>query len=462
MPIKKNCDVLYLLGRHSTEQYEVFKKFQTTAQSLGLDVRFVAFLKEESEKIGDKISYFSSAESSLDSDVESEAKRLEAEYEFTFQHITYPEQVQLQRSRTLDEQQANDIQNELMDYIYLEDLVKQLQPELILRGQGAISTNYFADRLAETLEIPQATFAYEFLNRMVFFKKLTGKETQMYDINFNPEISRTDTKEYIRQYMNSGTLSTPIENSSNQTWKNNFLKLFKNPKKIKKIPQWIKTKTRRHWLRGDIYAPNVFKDKMYDDPTYTDEYFFLPFHLPIESTNVYRGHPYVNQVSLTEYISRNLPYDTKLYVREHPNWPGYFGPSFIRSLAKIPNVRIISPKIDVHKVLNHSRGVVVLNNTTGYEALMHHKPVVALSSSPFASHNSAFHVKNPYEINKHLIRAYNHNVEEDLVLDFLTRMFKSSVDITLKTQEISDQSQIDTIGKRFGEVVHEIVEKTNC
>ena len=458
MPLKENCDVLHLLGTHSPEQYEVFKIFQDILKNYGKNVCFVSFEDGESSKIGNKFSYFSSTEMSLDSNIVSEARRLESKYEFTFQHITYPEQVQQQRSTKLNEQKANEIRSRLKDYLYLEDLVQQLQPELILRGQGTISTNYFAGRLAEALDITQAIFTHDFFNRMVFFKSLSGECAEIYDIDFNPEITETDVEMHIHRYIDSGILPFSHNNSSNRTWKSYLLDLFENPKKITEIPHWCKRKLRKKRRRGELYVPSLIKSKMYSKLELTEKYLFLPFHLPTESTNVHRSHPYINQVSLTEYISRNLPYDIKLYVREHPHHPGKFGIKFIRKLTKIPNVRVINPNIDINTILENSQGVIVLNNTTGYEALMHNKPVVALSSSPYTSHKNVFHVENPYNIDKKIINAYNHNVNKEDVVEFLTKMFRSSIDITLKSSQISDQQQIQTIGSNFGEAVQKIVE----
>ena len=56
-----------------------------------------------------------------------------------------------------------------------------------------------------------------------------------------------------------------------------------------------------------------------DYPSLKNKYIYYPMQKSPESSTLLIGNNYMNQEYLIETISKNIPYDFKLYVKEHPN-----------------------------------------------------------------------------------------------------------------------------------------------
>ena len=50
----------------------------------------------------------------------------------------------------------------------------------------------------------------------------------------------------------------------------------------------------------------------------------------------------------------------------------------LAKIARIPNVRLIDPRIPAHTLIAASQAVTVINSTVGFEGLLYGKPVIAL------------------------------------------------------------------------------------
>ena len=171
---------------------------------------------------------------------------------------------------------------------------------------------------------------------------------------------------------------------------------------------------------------------LYDKLNIQDEFLFFGFQLSIESTVTYKAFPYTNQIALVEMISRVLPYNHFLYVREHPHWPEYYSYKFLKTLKSFPNVKIISPEISIHDILSKSKGVITLNSTTGVEALMHGKPVLSFSSNLYQGyHSSAITCSNLFELGEKLAELINTGVSQQETISYINRLKNNSLTMGL-------------------------------
>ena len=171
---------------------------------------------------------------------------------------------------------------------------------------------------------------------------------------------------------------------------------------------------------------------LYDKFNIHDEFLFYGFQLSTESTVTYKAFPYTNQIALIEMISRALPYNHFMYVREHPHWPQKYSYKFLKTLRSFPNVKIISPEISIHDILSNTKGVITLNSTTGVEALIHGKPVISFSSNIYEGyHSSAIKCSNLFELGKKLIELINTKVNHQETISYINRLKNNSISICL-------------------------------
>jgi hypothetical protein len=132
------------------------------------------------------------------------------------------------------------------------------------------------------------------------------------------------------------------------------------------------------------------------------KYIFFPLQLqPEESADIW-GKWYSNQIATVEYISKALPLNYKLYVKEHKvavgKREGLF--SCYDKLRRLPNVVLIHPFEDSHNLIKNADLVIVISGTVGWEALLYGKPVITLGNVFYNNSGLVHQVSNLGELKK--------------------------------------------------------------
>jgi hypothetical protein len=122
------------------------------------------------------------------------------------------------------------------------------------------------------------------------------------------------------------------------------------------------------------------------------EYVFFPLQYPIESRLTVFSPQFYRQEFLVEYLSRILPSSVELFVKGHPNHPGRPSPATILNYSRSDNVTFLHPSVNAHDVIRDSVGVVVTNNTVGFETLYYQKPLFVLGTGFYSATPAAINV----------------------------------------------------------------------
>src|SRR5690606_12013580 len=70
-----------------------------------------------------------------------------------------------------------------------------------------------------------------------------------------------------------------------------------------------------------------------------------------------------------------LPFGTYLYVKDHKSAKGIHEYDFYKKISSLPNVRLINYDFNIKMLILNSKGVITINSTAGYEAVLLGKPV---------------------------------------------------------------------------------------
>jgi hypothetical protein len=147
----------------------------------------------------------------------------------------------------------------------------------------------------------------------------------------------------------------------------------------------------KHWIQHNVVRQLL---EMYANYRYlsvsesaefitSEEFVFFPLQFFRESRVTVRAKPFYNQSWLVEYLFRSVPTGYKLAVKDHPQQLGSQPRSCIDAIAR--HSTALHPGTNAHDVVEEAAAIVTLNNTVGYEALIHGKPVVTLGDA-FYSH----------------------------------------------------------------------------
>ena len=122
------------------------------------------------------------------------------------------------------------------------------------------------------------------------------------------------------------------------------------------------------------------------------KFVYFPLHLQPEMTTSSLGGRYRDQVLAIEDLSRTLPDDWLIYVKENPKQGAYArGPMFFHRLKRIPQVRFMSCEADTHQLIKRSQFVAVITGTAGWEAIKKGKPAVVFGHTWFQRLPGVFH-----------------------------------------------------------------------
>jgi len=133
----------------------------------------------------------------------------------------------------------------------------------------------------------------------------------------------------------------------------------------------------------------------YDALDRQDKYYFYPIHIEPEAVVLYwAGGWYKNQIKLIENIAAQLPAHTWLYVKDHPYSLSYRSIGDYHRLRAIPNVKLIDPRTNSIEIIKNSTGVITINGTSGFEALVLGKAVYTFGSIYYNCCSNVTHVRH--------------------------------------------------------------------
>lgn len=158
---------------------------------------------------------------------------------------------------------------------------------------------------------------------------------------------------------------------------------------------------------------------LYSDLAPGRPFLYFPLHV-MDDYKLKRVIPHcANQVGLIEQVARALPHGYDLVVKEHPMSIGRNSLQFLRSLARMRNVRIVPPKTGSHALIAQSRGVVVISSTVGLEALLHGKPVMTLGQPFYSGFGVTLDIDNFADIRASVPRLVDAVPDPELTRRFL-------------------------------------------
>jgi hypothetical protein len=116
-----------------------------------------------------------------------------------------------------------------------------------------------------------------------------------------------------------------------------------------------------------------------------EKYIYYPLHVNPEYSTNFQGTMWMNQLYTIEQLSKSVPADWLVYVKEHPAMlisrprPA----EFYRRIKQFPNVRMAAISIDSHEMIMGAEMVAIVTGTSGWEAILRGKPVLQFVDNYF-------------------------------------------------------------------------------
>ena len=196
-------------------------------------------------------------------------------------------------------------------------------------------------------------------------------------------------------------------------------------------------------IKDEIYLKKMLKKMLLlKSPNLKQKYVYFPLHLIPETSTLLMGNDFMNQGFLVELISKSIPSDCKLYVKEHPSMFSSHGrkAQFYKRLKLLPNVELVPVNINGIKLIKNSELVIVVDGSSGFEALLMGKPVVTMKYFIYSFMNlneTNYNINNLYLDIKNAIKK-NKKISAKVLEKKVKRLIQSimSTSYTLRRSNV--------------------------
>ena len=180
-------------------------------------------------------------------------------------------------------------------------------------------------------------------------------------------------------------------------FKRNFLKLFLNENFSKEIPNL--------------------------------KFVYFPLHVDPEASTMVLSPYHTNQLAVIENLSKSIPSDHVLLVKEHIPMIGFRPRDFYKTIRSFPRVILVSPNFDQFSLISKASYVCSITGTAGLEGLLLRKKVLLISKdTPFSFFKTGLIVESDIsKLNQSFVDLKNiEYLDDKSILKYLGIIFHDS------------------------------------
>ncbi len=193
-------------------------------------------------------------------------------------------------------------------------------------------------------------------------------------------------------------------------------------------------------LKNIAYNNNL-KNYAQNDIDLDTKFVYFPLHLQPELSTSGLGGIYVDQLLAIEHLSKVIPKEWNIYVKENPKQnQSMRGKWFFRRFNELDNAKLVSKNVDTYKLIENCEFVSTVTGTVGWEAITGGKNVLIFGSPWYQSLPGVFKYNDDFNLLDILNYKVNH--EE------LNNKFNSLIS---KTEEGVIDSYYSTIVENYDE-----------
>jgi len=277
---------------------------------------------------------------------------------------------------------------------FFENIFEKFKPELIItQPVGENISNLLLFRLAKSMGIkiimPNTGYIHNklIISESLFSNEISKEFTELiknyddlsdkYDSNFIQKRNLGTTLDIQSSFDNGITTLSQKINHYKKRLSNNPEPLYQNFGKTKsKMLQY------RYKSNTKIKKRKQFLDDNASKSINTEKFLYFPLQSEPEA-RILTDSPFCsNQIALIENISKSIPIDYMLYVKEHPIQKIKLWRSIddYQKIIDLHNVKLIHPDVNSQVLLSKCDGVISISGATGFEALFYKKPVILFAN----------------------------------------------------------------------------------
>jgi hypothetical protein len=184
---------------------------------------------------------------------------------------------------------------------------------------------------------------------------------------------------------------------------NNGLKRVEKVQPKEHIQKFLAYNRKSFFVELENIYGRIFQN-YFSEPKENEKYFFYPLHLEPEAVVLYYADGwYEGQIKLIENIAMQLPVGIFLYVKDHPHGGTYRDVRDYKRLLRLKTIRLIQPEISGKHLIRNSIGVITINGTAGFEALLMKKYVFCFGKAFYSNFKGVHYLDHIKDLKKAIL-----------------------------------------------------------
>jgi capsule polysaccharide modification protein KpsS len=162
-------------------------------------------------------------------------------------------------------------------------------------------------------------------------------------------------------------------------------------------------------------------------------FFYFPLQVEPENSLLLNSPFLNNQLEVIKNISKSLPIDHELYIKEHPMMltRGWRDPLFYKKILNLPNTRLLHPLMDNEELFQNCSGVITISSTAGMEAAFYGKPSIVFADVLYSMLPSVHKISNMDLLPDAISSMLDENVDLSDVSKFVNFIDDNSINFDL-------------------------------
>ncbi|MEM9765910.1 MAG: hypothetical protein AAF968_26030, partial [Pseudomonadota bacterium] len=157
-------------------------------------------------------------------------------------------------------------------------------------------------------------------------------------------------------------------------------------------------------------------------------YVYAPLQLQPEMTTSALGGRYHDQVLALETLSKILPQDVAIYVKENPKQGAFMrGPLMWHRLRRIRNLTVLPSGADTHQLIKNALCVATVTGTAGWEAIRMGVPAVVFGQAWYGDFPGVTRYREGMAFGE-IVAPFEHSRLEAVAGHFVSRLHLGVVD----------------------------------
>ena len=194
-------------------------------------------------------------------------------------------------------------------------------------------------------------------------------------------------------------------------------------KKLKVLLSEINNSIKR-WYRKK-YIDQNFLQEIIDDKSFI----FLPLQQEPERSLLLSAPDYKNQIETVEYVSKCMPENFLLLVKEHPtqgsgrDWRKI---SQYKALQNNPKVRLIHPSVPADEIIKKSKLVISVSGTIALESAFLNKPSITIADNDYSLIPSISRLNSKNELRELIENSLEQKIDPSIIGKYIDILEENS------------------------------------